>query len=230
MASSRPSIWSRPGATRMKPYEKHAKSHLGGTILSNHGFRLQLLRLAFELNRLGRLGNALQPAAVGTNGSQVKSIINEKRMTVQYDAPKDNSFRRQTSPFQQMRPRKLSLISEEVHHNVNQRSLKARHREKDRKRLLEKALKGHLLTVGSLQTLQVECRGQCEVELLACLYHRNKKFLDDYATGSHEVSSLQLRSIPRLLRPLLEAVSVETWCYVSVVKRRRWCKTRPGSS
>ena len=38
-------------------------------------------------------------------------IINEKRMTVQYDvngSDKDRSFRRQTSPFQAMRPRKLS--------------------------------------------------------------------------------------------------------------------------
>lgn len=49
------------------------------------------------------------------------TVSKEKRMTVQYDVPKeDRSFRRQTSPFQAMRPRKLSLISEEVHHNVNQ--------------------------------------------------------------------------------------------------------------
>lgn len=115
-----------------------------GTILSNHGFRLQLLRLALRLDRLGqpvekkRAGNSV---AIGSE-SQLKSIINEKRMTVQYDAHKDRGFRRQTSPFQAMRPRKLSLISEEVHNNVNQRSLK--------------------------------------VELLACLYHRGKKFLDDY--------------------------------------------------
>jgi hypothetical protein len=46
----------------------------------------------------------------------------EKRMTVQYDvATEDRGFRRMTSPFQAMRPRKLSLISEEVHQNVNQR-------------------------------------------------------------------------------------------------------------
>ena len=43
-------------------------------------------------------------------------------MTVQYDvATEDRGFRRMTSPFQAMRPRKLSLISEEVHQNVNQR-------------------------------------------------------------------------------------------------------------
>ena len=46
----------------------------------------------------------------------------EKRMTVQYDvATEKRGFRRMTSPFQAMRPRKLSLISEEVHQNVNQR-------------------------------------------------------------------------------------------------------------
>ena len=106
-----------------------ASHDLGGTILSNHGFRLQLLRLALRLNRLGR-AVSLQPAVPGTNGSQLKSIINEKRMTVQYDAKDSGGFRRQTSPFQQLRPRKLSLISEEVQHKVNQRSLKAARGEK----------------------------------------------------------------------------------------------------
>ncbi|CAL1136951.1 unnamed protein product, partial [Cladocopium goreaui] len=117
-----------------------------GSILSNHGFRLQLLRLALRLGRLGEIDAAeTKPGGLVKSGSnsQVKSIINEKRMTVQYDvATEDRGFRRMTSPFQAMRPRKLSLISEEVHQNVNQRSLK--------------------------------------VELLACLYHRNQKFLDDY--------------------------------------------------
>eukprot|EP00434_Breviolum_minutum_P034724 symbB.v1.2.030738.t1/scaffold3495.1/size92607/8 len=96
-----------------------------GSILSNHGFRLQLLRLALPLGRLGEIDEKPRSLVKIGSNSQVKSIINEKRMTVQYDVPKeDRSFRRQTSPFQAMRPRKLSLISEEVHHNVNQRSLK----------------------------------------------------------------------------------------------------------
>eukprot|EP00435_Cladocopium_sp_Y103_P055240 s8_g18.t1 len=73
-------------------------------------------------------------------------VSKEKRMTVQYDVATENrGFRRLTSPFQAMRPRKLSFISEEVHQNVNQR--------------LWSSLR---------------------VELLACLYHRNQKFLEDY--------------------------------------------------
>ena len=57
----------------------------------------------------------------------------EKRMTVQYDvATEDRGFRRMTSPFAvAMRPRKLSLISEEVQQNVNQRPGKKNGKIKD---------------------------------------------------------------------------------------------------
>ncbi|CAJ1388218.1 unnamed protein product [Effrenium voratum] len=119
-----------------------------GTILSNHGFRLQLLRLALRLGRLGDFTPQLARTMVKPGSeTHLDSIINQKRMTVRYDEAQPEGgelplMRRQSSPLQGLRPRRLSLISEEVHNNVNQRALK--------------------------------------LELLACLYHRDQKFLDDY--------------------------------------------------
>ncbi|CAE7516948.1 CPK1 [Symbiodinium pilosum] len=130
-----------------------------GTILSNHGFRLQLVRLALRYKRLGdvefaqkwagHVGRMPRSLVKPTSGTRLDSIIHQKRMTVQYDIkPEDeNTASSVRTSLQTMRPRKLSLISEEVHNELNQRALK--------------------------------------MELLACLYHRGKKFLEDYEYTSH---------------------------------------------
>eukprot|EP00439_Symbiodinium_sp_Y106_P039897 s767_g4.t2 len=130
-----------------------------GTILSNHGFRLQLVRLALRYNRLGdvefaqkwtgQVGRMPRSLFKPSSGTRLDSIIHQKRMTVQYDIKPDqeNTASSIRTSLQTMRPRKLSLISEEVHNELNQRALK--------------------------------------MELLACLYHRGKKFLEDYEYTSH---------------------------------------------
>lgn len=46
-------------------------------ILSNHGFRLQLLRLALPLGRLGEIDEKPRSLVKIGSNSQVKSIINE---------------------------------------------------------------------------------------------------------------------------------------------------------
>ena len=46
-------------------------------ILSNHGFRLQLLRLALRLGRLGEIDEKPRSLVKIGSNSQVKSIINE---------------------------------------------------------------------------------------------------------------------------------------------------------
>ena len=81
--------------------------------------------------------------------ARLDSIIHQKRMTVQYDIKpeEENTASSARTSLQTMRPRKLSLISKEVHNELNQRALK--------------------------------------MELLACLYHRDKKFLEDYEYTSH---------------------------------------------
>ncbi|CAE7665229.1 CPK1, partial [Symbiodinium necroappetens] len=130
-----------------------------GTILSNHGFRLQLVRLALRYNRLGdvefaqkwtgQVGRMPRSLFKPSSGTRLDSIIHQKRMTVQYDIKPDqeNTTSSMRTSLQTMRPRKLSLISEEVRNELNQRALK--------------------------------------MELLACLYHRGKKFLEDYEYTSH---------------------------------------------
>lgn len=123
---------------------------LRGTVLSNHGFRLQLVRLALQLGKLGgadfqkaREEKASEPLA-GSGGLQ--KIINTKRLSVKY-GHNSKDFERQ--PIKKaLKEASLidrnskSVISNEVSGLVSQRKL--------------------------------------SLELVACLTHWNKNFLDHY--------------------------------------------------
>lgn len=129
-----------------------------GTVLSNHGFRLQLVRLALKLGRLGELctdgtkygiGRTPRRSVTTGEGPQLGKIINRKRLSFKYDH-NSQVAEATTGPSLKLVPksrpakidRKRSLISEEVSGLISQRKL--------------------------------------SLELLACLVHWNKNFLDDY--------------------------------------------------
>eukprot|EP00928_Gymnodinium_smaydae_P048071 TRINITY_DN32119_c0_g1_i1.p1 TRINITY_DN32119_c0_g1~~TRINITY_DN32119_c0_g1_i1.p1 ORF type:complete len:1183 (-),score=171.06 TRINITY_DN32119_c0_g1_i1:108-3656(-) len=125
-----------------------------GTILSNHGFRLQLVRLALQVDRLGEANCAVtaqNPPLVERHrpvGLPLDAIIAKKRMLVTYEFnSQDFSLRSGTTSaaLYATPPRRnnsLSLISEEVDNSRSQRTLK--------------------------------------MELLACLYHRGQRMSDEY--------------------------------------------------
>lgn len=133
---------------------------LRGTILSNHGFRLQLVRLALKMNRLGILPAAAVSRRQGGNHNlfaikehrrmsfgdmspKLDQIISTKRLIVKYDHnAKDEVTKYYMTTPPQKRSRN-SLISEEMSGLVSQRKL--------------------------------------SMELLACLLHLKKNFLEDYA-------------------------------------------------
>ncbi|CAJ1351985.1 unnamed protein product [Effrenium voratum] len=113
---------------------------LRGTVLSNHGFRLQLVRLALRLGRFGELPQraSLVPDLRRTE-DHLGKIINRKRLSVKYQ----HSSKDFSANFGSHVPkRKASVISAEVNGLASQRKL--------------------------------------SLELLACLTHWNKNFLEDY--------------------------------------------------
>jgi len=135
-----------------------------GPILSNHGFRLQLVRLALQLQRLGDMTDStstkhdakvggLQSAVAsdrshGAQGSSLLRIISDKRLTVKYDhnSMDYSALRNSTESTvlaKTLGPKgALSIISEKVGSLVNQRML--------------------------------------SMELIACLVHWNANFISDY--------------------------------------------------
>jgi len=127
-----------------------------GTILSNHGFRLQLVRLALKLNRIGEPTQNV-PKYVGVpkigglaklaENADLDKIIKKKRLTskYEYNSKVFTGAGRQITP--RGGPRVTSLIQEEVDGTLDQRSL--------------------------------------NMELLACLYHRGKNFGSDYEYTSN---------------------------------------------
>mmetsp|Transcript_78687 Transcript_78687/g.218542 ORF Transcript_78687/g.218542 Transcript_78687/m.218542 type:complete len:1178 (-) Transcript_78687:74-3607(-) len=122
-----------------------------GAILSNHGFRLQLVRLALRLGRLGEAAKGAQWVHATSSDEcedKLGSIITKKRLRVKYDRnSKDYS-----GVDQKHVPtsRNGSLISKEV---IAFMSNKA-----------NKTLSQHSL----------------KMELLACLFHRGKNFRSMY--------------------------------------------------
>mmetsp|Transcript_84722 Transcript_84722/g.177180 ORF Transcript_84722/g.177180 Transcript_84722/m.177180 type:complete len:1165 (-) Transcript_84722:875-4369(-) len=140
---------------------------LRGTILSNHGFRLQLVRLALRLQRLGNPpSESLSPALAalplgsiseiagekptlgrGASKDKVGNIIKIKRLSVKYDRPANSNEMQTKAPRLSITRSATgggagSLISAEVQCMVSQRALSA--------------------------------------ELLAVLWHQGKSFSEDY--------------------------------------------------
>ena len=98
---------------------------LRGTVLSNHGFRLQLVRLALQLDRLGELPararNLLSKKSI-SHDDHLGKIINRKRLSLKYGHnSKDWSNGRSGEKFAFRR--ETSIISEEVNGLVSQRKL-----------------------------------------------------------------------------------------------------------
>eukprot|EP00928_Gymnodinium_smaydae_P021964 TRINITY_DN18604_c0_g2_i1.p1 TRINITY_DN18604_c0_g2~~TRINITY_DN18604_c0_g2_i1.p1 ORF type:complete len:1227 (-),score=308.73 TRINITY_DN18604_c0_g2_i1:43-3723(-) len=123
---------------------------LRGTILSNHGFRLQLVRMALEHNRLGEpdsVEKAKRSGRTRAASKEISTIINRKRLSTKYDH-NSKEFSRQHAPEmprvkgQGLARESDSVISSEVKGLISQRKL--------------------------------------SLELLACLVHWKKHFLDDY--------------------------------------------------
>eukprot|EP00747_Dinoflagellata_sp_TGD_P125015 gnl/TRDRNA2_/TRDRNA2_174094_c0_seq1.p1 gnl/TRDRNA2_/TRDRNA2_174094_c0~~gnl/TRDRNA2_/TRDRNA2_174094_c0_seq1.p1 ORF type:complete len:1105 (+),score=166.55 gnl/TRDRNA2_/TRDRNA2_174094_c0_seq1:277-3315(+) len=130
-----------------------------GTILSNHGFRLQLVRLALRLNRLGtpsdcssifaRVSLPRSPDEHGLMNDQVRKIISRKRLNVKYDhksvdftSPQKDDMKRLSTPPCFSLSKKSRTISKTINDLASQRTL--------------------------------------SMELLACLVHWDKKFTCDY--------------------------------------------------
>jgi len=135
-----------------------------GTILSNHGFRLQLVRLALRLGRLGEattagnvsaasvgiglasgltLSSAAAPARDKSTRPELGSIITRKRLAAKYDM-NSRDFGASSGPakWKLPVPKGTSLIDTDVAEHLSQRSLKR--------------------------------------ELLACLYHHGENFRSRY--------------------------------------------------
>ncbi|CAE8583749.1 unnamed protein product [Polarella glacialis] len=120
-----------------------------GTILSNHGFRLQLVRLALQLGCRGtptKVPSEANRLEQHAHRATLDSIIAKKRLTVKYEHnSRDCSANVGAANLGlavRKRCRSSSLISAEVEKTLSQRTLK--------------------------------------MELLACLYHRGKKFSSEY--------------------------------------------------
>ena len=133
----------REGFSLLRALEHVQK--LRGTVLSNHGFRLQLVRLALRLGCLGEEKMELEPPETSpTSPAQsnpddpLRRIINTKRLSVKYG---HNSKEWKAQP-PVLAQRKKSIISDEVSGLISQRKL--------------------------------------SLELVACLTHWNKNFLDHY--------------------------------------------------
>ena len=133
---------AREGYSLLKALE-HVQT-LRGTVLSNHGFRLQLVRLALKLGCLGEraaeTGGAPSPQVSPKHPEDhlhLRRIINTKRFSVKYG---HNS--KDWSAHPPMLARRKSVISDEVSGLISQRKL--------------------------------------SLELVACLTHWNKNFLDHY--------------------------------------------------
>jgi len=106
----------REGYTLLEALE-HVQG-LRGTVLSNNGFRLQLVRLALKLDRMGEPARAFRPLVENASGDLGK-IINRKRLSVKYG---HNS--KDWSNWSQVRyQRHSSIISDEVNGLVSQRKL-----------------------------------------------------------------------------------------------------------
>lgn len=99
---------------------------LRGTVLSNHGFRLQLVRLALQQNRLGDLPARarhllIEKSISGEYSDYLGKIINRKRLSWKYGHnSKDWSGEKMSL---QRRTIDASIISEEVNGLVSQRKL-----------------------------------------------------------------------------------------------------------
>ena len=106
----------REGYTLLEALE-HVQG-LRGTVLSNNGFRLQLVRLALKLDRMGEPARAFRPLVENASGDLGK-IINRKRLSVKYG---HNS--KDWSNWSQFRyQRHSSIISDEVNGLLSQRKL-----------------------------------------------------------------------------------------------------------
>lgn len=126
---------------------------LRGTILSNHGFRLQLVRKAIQLGRLGKLPESSNSKIVRRGSGvlagkqEVSKIINRKRLSFKY-GHNSKSVSSASDGVVPSAPklaleRKTSLISEKlVEGLISQRKL--------------------------------------SLELVACLVHWNKSYMADY--------------------------------------------------
>lgn len=103
---------------------EHVQS-LRGTVLSNNGFRLQLVRLALKMDQLGDLPARARTPLVEKNisGDQpvdLGKIINRKRLSVKYG---HNSKDWSGQSLEIRCHRQTSIISEEVNGLVSQRKL-----------------------------------------------------------------------------------------------------------
>ncbi|CAE8641559.1 unnamed protein product [Polarella glacialis] len=125
---------------------------LRGTVLSNHGFRLQLVRMALQLGRVGEPAeSSVPPLSALPRGPQRRTdldpelgkIINRKRLSFKYGHNSNADFLNMaTNQPNGGFVRKTSVISEEVNGLISQRKLSK--------------------------------------ELLASLFHFQKNMLEDY--------------------------------------------------
>lgn len=151
-----------------------AASHvqrLRGTILSNHGFRLQLVKLALRLQRLGTLDETAQPpAAVIPTPSTPPCRQEDFDETAKYRSEEGHA--QPTTMRRLISTRRLSVKYDRPSHDFGAKS-----------GIRLNAVVSRRKSANSMITEELQCWVSCRtlsMELLACLWHQGKNFLEEY--------------------------------------------------
>ena len=135
---------------------------LRGTVLSNHGFRLQLVRLALRLGRLGEPGE----------GREQEREPREPRESINPRNPRNPRSFRDPVPETEMQDGLQKII------NTKRLSIKYGHNSRDW--MAQSPVLAQRKSVISDEVSGLISQRKLSLELVACLTHWNKNFLDHY--------------------------------------------------